>query len=66
MPHEPGPLQIALSNGRTVGVSLCRCGHCNNEWYVPSSSEEFFPVYCCYCGIKFVRREDNDLEMPSS
>lgn len=52
------PLILALRDGRKLTVSTARCGSCDNEWYVPGPSEEFFPKYCCYCGIHFIRRID--------
>lgn len=55
-------LQITLSSGRTLSVTWCRCGSCGNEWYVPAISVEFKPLYCCYCGIRFVREEIRDVD----
>jgi hypothetical protein len=53
MVGDESPLEIALNNGRTVGVSLCDCGRCRNEWYVPNHAD-FTPKFCPYCGLKFV------------
>lgn len=57
---DPSPLQVSLRDGRPLTVALCRCGECNNEWYVPNHSD-FTPQYCCYCGICFTHMTEGDL-----
>lgn len=54
------PLQVALRDGRDVSISQCRCVKCNNEWYVVNN-REFTPLYCPYCGIRFLHMTESDL-----
>ncbi len=57
---DESPLRVALRNGRETGVSLCRCGDCQNEWYVPNHND-FTPKFCPYCGLKFLTVTEKDL-----
>lgn len=37
---------------------LC-CEECGNAWFV-RTPQEFVPLFCCYCGIKFFSYTDDD------
>lgn len=45
-----------LNDGRELPCSTCTCGHCGNEWFMASISDEWMPSFCPYCGIEFKRR----------
>ena len=41
------------------GVIPCRCARCDEVWWVRSASggasdREFWPRFCCYCGLRFI------------
>ena len=55
------PLKIAFANGREVTVSLCTCGGCQNEFYVPHH-REFQEKFCPYCGMKFISMTIRDVD----
>lgn len=57
---DESPLVIAVKDGRKVVVSLCSCGRCRNEWYVPNHND-FTPKFCPYCGLKFVSVTVDDI-----
>jgi hypothetical protein len=54
---EDPPILMRYNDGRTVPTRPCHCGHCGNEWFVPAYSDEWMPLFCPYCGIKFRRHE---------
>lgn len=54
------PLLATLKDGRVVPVQPCRCGGCQEEFFVAAMSEEWHPSYCCYCGMKFTRKTVDD------
>ncbi len=38
-----------------VHLRWFRCRECTNVFYVNNQSPEFYPVNCCYCGVKMFR-----------
>ena len=57
------PLMIHLKNGRDLPVRLCECGKCKNEFYVQDFKKEWEPMYCPFCGIKFIRASESVIDV---
>ena len=54
------PVTAVLKDGRKIPISTCECARCENQWFVPAWSDEFFPGWCCYCGMRFTSVEVSD------
>lgn len=37
------------------------CGECDNVFFVQGTTAEFYPNYCCYCGIRVRLRKPSDV-----
>ena len=53
-------LRLQLAGGRELSVAHCECATCKNEFFVPSSSKEYLPNFCPYCGLEFKRGEHSN------
>jgi len=54
---SPELLRVATGEEAEIGtierMTQCSCSGCSNVFFVRSSSTEFLPSLCCYCGMKF-------------
>jgi len=55
-------LRVFLGDGKQIKVTICNCGECSNEFFIPASSDEYLPDYCPYCGIKFIKGESDKVK----
>ena len=53
-------LLLKLRNGEQIQCATCNCGSCKNEFFVRNDSSDYIPNYCPYCGIKFIKGDQNE------
>ena len=41
-----------------------KCIECDNVFMTPNHSKEFYPNYCCYCGMKINRYIESEETKP--
>lgn len=54
--HEEQPTfphSTVIHQGRLIPVKYCKCPKCESAWFCFGYSQEFIPVFCAYCGMKF-------------
>lgn len=53
-------MRIQFEDGEEVSLGVCTCGECGNRWFVLAGTPETAPLFCCYCGIRFMSYTDGD------
>jgi hypothetical protein len=48
-------------DGMTLRLEACECGSCKNMFFVPKGQFQELPTFCCFCGMRFQVRTEDDL-----